>query len=167
MLPLPGRRFLRLAEIAGLKMNRVGRTDSRHTHLYPLLLVVLVTILLMYFGYGVITWEWREGVRSWVFPAFFGRRDASNGWGETGGYSHLHRNVPIVLILNVSDFKKEASSFDSVILPLRLRETLNTPGQGFKLERCWNGVCLYRRPGFCSPPADQHEINGALKLTGY
>jgi hypothetical protein len=89
------------------------------------------------------------------------------GWGETGGYSHLHRNVPIVLILNVSDFKKEASSFDSVILPLRLRETLNTPGQGFKLERCWNGVCLYRRPGFCSPPADQHEINGALKLTGY
>jgi hypothetical protein len=47
----------------------------------------------MYFGYGVITWEWREGVRSWVFPAFFGRRDASNGWRETGGYSRIEDRV--------------------------------------------------------------------------
>ncbi|HEV2447985.1 MAG TPA: mannosyltransferase, partial [Candidatus Sulfopaludibacter sp.] len=22
------------------------------------------------FGYGVVTWEWRDGIRSWVFPAF-------------------------------------------------------------------------------------------------
>ncbi len=61
---------------------------------------------------------------------FLGSRDSAvcgvgiygGGWGETRGYSHLHRNVPIVLILNVSDFKKEASRFDYVILPLRLRE---------------------------------------------
>lgn len=23
------------------------------------------------FGYGVVTWEWREGIRSWVLPSFF------------------------------------------------------------------------------------------------
>jgi hypothetical protein len=34
---------------------------------------------------------------------------------------------------------------------------------GFNLDACWNGVCLYRRPGPCliSPPV--YEVNKMLR----
>src|SRR5271157_272291 len=32
------------------------------------------------YGYGVVAWEWRQGARSWVFPAFLAAVMRSTEW---------------------------------------------------------------------------------------
>ena len=32
------------------------------------------------YGYGIITWEWRMGIRSWVFPAFLAGVMRATAW---------------------------------------------------------------------------------------
>jgi hypothetical protein len=50
------------------------------------------------FGYGVITWEWREGVRSWVFPAFLAAVMRATEWMGSGSSGYLG-GIAIVLSL--------------------------------------------------------------------
>jgi hypothetical protein len=81
-------------------------------------------------------------------------------WFDTGGYTHLHRDIPIVL-LQGARMEEEAASVNAVI----------TYGQrphfspDFSLKRCAEGVCLYQRTGACeSPQAD--EVNAVLRQSG-
>jgi hypothetical protein len=32
----------------------------------------------------------------------------------------------------------------------------------YKLERCWEEYCIYRRPGGCQPPESGYDINNLL-----
>jgi GPI mannosyltransferase 3 len=50
------------------------------------------------FGYGVVTWEWRQGVRSWVLPTFLAGVMRATEWvgAGSGGY---REGVAIVLLL--------------------------------------------------------------------
>jgi hypothetical protein len=36
------------------------------------------------YGYGVVTWEWRRGIRSWVFPAFLAGVMRTTDWMGSG-----------------------------------------------------------------------------------
>lgn len=48
------------------------------------------------YGYGVIHWEWREGVRSWVFPAFLAGVMRATDWAGPGSSGYL-RGIVVVL----------------------------------------------------------------------
>jgi len=82
------------------------------------------------------------------------------GWWNIGGYTHLHQNVPIVLLGQASELEQEPRSFNAVVT----RGSLGDPKDGFELAGCWNGVCLYRRPGPCTPYQGGNEINWVLWL---
>jgi hypothetical protein len=82
-------------------------------------------------------------------------------WADTGGYTHLHKNVPIVLLQQASEIEEDSQSFNALIT----YGNLTGPKDGFELAECWNDVCLYRRPGPCTPPHGDNEINWALWLT--
>jgi hypothetical protein len=79
-------------------------------------------------------------------------------WFETGAYAHLHQPVPIVLIPKGAQFQEQAASFNFALTG----GTLANPPNDFTLQKCWNGVCLYHRPGSCVPPRE-NEINAALR----
>jgi hypothetical protein len=83
-------------------------------------------------------------------------------WWNTGGYTHLHQNVPIVLLEQASELEQEPRSFNAVLT----RGSLSEPKDGFELAACWNGYCLYRRPGPCAPPQGGNEINYYLRMHG-
>lgn len=83
-------------------------------------------------------------------------------WIWTGGYTYLHRDVPIFLIVDEQDGAATAGGYNSVIAPATLIPNLT----GFTVRRCWpGGECLAERPGGCRPiPGDQ--INERLRSWG-
>jgi hypothetical protein len=81
-------------------------------------------------------------------------------WWDIGGYTHLHKNVPIILLGQPSELKDQVSSFNAVVSAGKLADLQD----GFKLNGCWNGVCQYLRPGTCTPPRGDNEINRMLLL---
>jgi len=84
------------------------------------------------------------------------------GWIYTGGYSHLHRNVPIVIARQDSELEKQVPSFNALLT----RGTFSDPTQRFSLEGCWKDVCLYRRAGPCTMTPQYNEVNKLLRETG-
>jgi len=50
------------------------------------------------YGYGVVTWEWRRGVRSWVYPAFLAVVMRATAWMGPGSKGY-ERGMVIVLSL--------------------------------------------------------------------
>ncbi len=82
-------------------------------------------------------------------------------WFVTGGYTYLHRNVPVILLEDAKTFAEESSHFNATV-------TIGAPpvsGNEFVRTDCWNGVCLYTRARSCSKP-DANEINAVLKKSG-
>jgi hypothetical protein len=83
-------------------------------------------------------------------------------WSHTAGYVHLHQNVPIIPLGQASELEQESGSFNALVTD----GSLPDPKGGFELAGCWNGVCLYRRPGPCTPPPVDKEINQVLLRAG-
>lgn len=83
-------------------------------------------------------------------------------WFATGGYAHLHTDIPILIVPTTQDLRLQAGTFDALVAS---RASI-PPLRGFQLEACWNDGCLYRRRGACSPPARNYEINAVLRDTG-
>lgn len=82
-------------------------------------------------------------------------------WYDTGGYTHLHREVPIIPVLDVSGLETNATAFNALIAPAVASDL----PRDFRLMQCWNGVCLYKRLGFCTPPRIGSELNAYLQRT--
>lgn len=82
-------------------------------------------------------------------------------WFYSGGYAHLHRNIPIVLMSKPFRLEEDADSVNAVIGVRNLPVVIDS----FKMTRCWNFVCLYRRPGTCVAPR-KGEINAAIRQNG-
>jgi hypothetical protein len=80
-------------------------------------------------------------------------------WGQTGGYVHLHRNVPLLPLSSREELARDASSFNALLAPL---PNADVPS-AFKPSGCWNGVCLLRREGGCVPPPPGDEVNAILR----
>src|SRR5580698_8288199 len=84
-------------------------------------------------------------------------------WWESGGYTHLHRDVPIIAMESAAQLANDAPSFNALIAPA------GSPGlpSGFTQPQCWQGVCLSERPGTCAPPPAGEELNEYLKRIGH
>jgi hypothetical protein len=83
-------------------------------------------------------------------------------WIYSGGYSHLHRNVPIVLVLRDAELEDQTPSFNALVAGGALTDQM----MGFKSAGCWNGICLYRRAGSCIVSEKTSEVNKVLRETG-
>jgi phosphatidylinositol glycan class B len=83
-------------------------------------------------------------------------------WIYSGGYSHLHRNVPIILVQRDSELEEQAPGFNALVTG----GTLSGHNMGFESAGCWNGICLYRRAGSCLPSSQYNEVNKLLRETG-
>jgi hypothetical protein len=85
------------------------------------------------------------------------------GWWNVAGYTHLHRNVPIIIVPNEAEIEQQSRSFNALLAPPGFTD----PQDGFELAGCWSGYCLFRRPGPCTPPQGVDEFNLMLFLHGY
>ena len=82
------------------------------------------------------------------------------GWGWTGGYSHLHKNVALFDIRNRAEFDANWHFFNTMVA-----SGTNGPAIGvFTRMNCWDELCLYQRSGTCDPPGD-YSMNSWLKST--
>jgi hypothetical protein len=81
---------------------------------------------------------------------------------ESGGYTHLHRNVPMVPVESATDLTQDASFFNALIAPLDAPEV---PSE-FRQLQCWKGVCLLERPGTCAATPADKELNAYLRRVG-
>jgi hypothetical protein len=81
------------------------------------------------------------------------------GWAGSGGYTYLHRNVPIYLLSDDADLKSSVSSFNAIVTP----GALPAGADGFERFGCWDGVCVYKRQGTCTQAASSYEVNEILR----
>jgi hypothetical protein len=81
-------------------------------------------------------------------------------WFYTGGYTHLHRQVPIVLLSEGAWLDRQSSTINAVIA----NGTRPHLRSDFSLTGCSDGVCLYQRPGSCASP-QENEVNAVLRRT--
>lgn len=82
-------------------------------------------------------------------------------WAWTGGYTHVHRDIPIILPETAPILNADSTQFNMLLTP----KPLQIPVSGFTLEECRYGTCVYRRAGACTP-AGAEEINTHLKQIG-
>ena len=87
-----------------------------------------------------------------------------SGWGETGGYTHLHRDVPMIIpIRDGADLAAKAPEFNALVAPQAAPEV----PAAFQQGECFRGVCVYRRAGACRPPRPGDTINELLQREGH
>ncbi|MFM2062489.1 MAG: hypothetical protein RLZZ507_2159 [Cyanobacteriota bacterium] len=82
-------------------------------------------------------------------------------WALSGGYTYFHRDVPIYQIDTKKDFQLLNSGFNYVVGNLPLPSAY----QNYSLQKCWQGTCVYKRPGSCSQIKNR-DINSFLKKSG-
>jgi hypothetical protein len=82
----------------------------------------------------------------------------SFSWADYGGYTYLHRSVPIYLVPDKDQIAKFSPSFDTFVTSEHLSERAGD----FVRAKCWDQVCVYKRPGTCLPGSAE-EINDALR----
>jgi hypothetical protein len=82
-------------------------------------------------------------------------------WDLPGGYVHLHQNVPILLANPNLSLDGQMLNFNALLT----RGPLVDPKMGFQSEGCWDGVCLYQRPGPCLTSPPLYEVNETLRLS--
>lgn len=83
-------------------------------------------------------------------------------WVNSGGYSHLHRNVPIILVRREAELESQVLGFNALVTD----GTFTDQNMGFTSAGCWNGVCLYQRAGSCIASSQYNEVNKVLRETG-
>jgi hypothetical protein len=83
-------------------------------------------------------------------------------WWESGGYAHLHRDVPIVPLDSAVQLTKDAPAINALIAPATSKDIPT----GFSQSQCWQGVCLYQRPGACATVPAGEELNAYLRRMG-
>jgi phosphatidylinositol glycan class B len=82
-------------------------------------------------------------------------------WSSSGGYTYLHRNIPIFPVEKVEDFDKLEAGFNYIVT----NKPVPSPYQNYVLQNCERGTCIYKRPGNCSQIVDG-DINHFLEQKG-
>ncbi|MBD2664946.1 mannosyltransferase [Richelia sinica] len=82
-------------------------------------------------------------------------------WALSGGYTYLHHDVPIFPVEKDGDFEQLNTGFNYVIA----NRPLPPPYQNYQLQQCWQGTCVYQRPGACDMIPNR-DINYVLKQSG-
>ena len=83
-------------------------------------------------------------------------------WWETGGYTYLHRPIPILLFSDGNDLTSVAQAFNRIVAP----ESVGEPLRGYSVSNCSDGICIYQRAGTCQVAGSQFEVNEYLKERG-
>jgi len=83
-------------------------------------------------------------------------------WIGVLGYSHLHRDVPMVTIRSGDDLARQAPTFNVLVVA----DKPEVNHSGFERAACLRGVCVYRRAGACQAPLPEDTINPYLQATG-
>jgi GPI mannosyltransferase 3 len=91
----------------------------------------------------------------------------NHSWATTGGYAHLHRDVPMFALADDQDTAQQSTdAFNAIILT---REFLADFAPQFQLLECSgdedDDVCIMKREGACMPAPDL-EVNAMLRRTG-
>jgi hypothetical protein len=68
-------------------------------------------------------------------------------WGQTGGYTYMHQDAPLLEALSPTRFQ-ELIPYANVAM---MRPDLPAQMGPFTQLVCWNTACVYRRPGGCKP----------------
>src|SRR5487761_1165598 len=74
------------------------------------------------YGYGVVTWEWREGIRSWVFPAFLAGVMRATTWLGRGSSGYVWGIAIVLSLISLTtvwfgfSWAKRASGVDAAII---------------------------------------------------
>jgi GPI mannosyltransferase 3 len=83
-------------------------------------------------------------------------------WAWTGGYAHLHQNVPMIVVSSENQLQEQLPGFNVLVTG----ETLSDRTMGFESEGCRKGGCLYRRAGPCLASPAYNEVNEMLRRSG-
>jgi hypothetical protein len=91
----------------------------------------------------------------------------SDDWASTGGYAHLHRDVPLyALEKDQETARKSTAAFNAIVIA---RDSLDDFDPQFKLRECSgeedDAVCIMTREGACTP-APELEVNAMLVRLG-
>jgi hypothetical protein len=91
----------------------------------------------------------------------------NHDWAATGGYAHLHRDVPIYALADDQDSAQESTpAFNAIILT---RASLADFMAQYQLQDCSgeedDDVCIMKREGACTPAPDL-EVNAMLRRLG-
>jgi len=81
-------------------------------------------------------------------------------WLNIGGYSHLHRDVPIVFVFDGPGLARTDNTFNALVAPDGIAGLTSS----FKKTDCLNGVCVYRRAGACNAPSPQDTLEVLLQV---
>ena len=84
------------------------------------------------------------------------------GWFQSGGYTHLHRNVPLFWISSSDILAQRTATYNAIVAPA---QSSSLP-PAFKQLQCSHGFCLYFRNGACQPPRREDTLNGYLEDSG-
>jgi hypothetical protein len=81
-------------------------------------------------------------------------------WWETGGYTYLHRRIPVFQFSDRQEADSAARAFNRIAAP----QSADAPLSDYSQVGCKNGVCLYRRDGSCEQQVgSEFEINEYLR----
>ncbi len=74
-------------------------------------------------------------------------------WVRYGGYTHLHRPLPLYWPKDIAALTASAAGFDTLIYDIAPQSPLAPPPPelGFAQLRCFGPICVARRPGTCEP----------------
>lgn len=82
-------------------------------------------------------------------------------WALSGGYTYFHRDVTIYQVDTEAEFELLNSGFNYVVGNIFIPSQY----QNYTLQKCWQGTCVYKRPGACSQIKNR-DINSVLKESG-
>jgi GPI mannosyltransferase 3 len=54
------------------------------------------------YGYGVVTWEWRDGIRSWAFPALLAVVMRATDWMGPGSAGYLWATTILLSLISLT-----------------------------------------------------------------
>ncbi|HEY6258936.1 MAG TPA: hypothetical protein VIY51_24430 [Xanthobacteraceae bacterium] len=91
----------------------------------------------------------------------------NHDWASTGGYAHLHRDVPILALENDQETARQSTAaFNAIVLT---RASLDDFTPQFTLQQCSgdadDDVCIMKREGDCTRAPDL-EVNAMLRRIG-
>jgi phosphatidylinositol glycan class B len=155
---------LAVAEAAEFCRRRVHRRAPAITT--GLLLALLMGAMLVGSGYAAHIRTRYDG----ALPAFRALSSDSTmcglglrgPWFWSGGYTYLHRDVPIVPLKDNAALAAASAAFNVVVTS----DGASGDPPGFTLQDQWGYVFLYRREGGCAPPAPGATVNEVLKAHG-
>jgi GPI mannosyltransferase 3 len=91
-----------------------------------------------------------------------------NAWVRYGGYSHLHRRVPVFWPASEAELRATAGGFDALLYDRR--DKAPRASLAYRRLRCFGPICIARRSGPCvaMPPSPMwlpRALRGRLSAT--